>query len=107
MFGSFPPSPLVVSASKVYSGLGADIVYGIITLIVGLRHESMIPSMQDGESKGKSWINCRNICSTLIPVRRVCCKSELLPRTLFDSHDCRPGVAIRIMRFQGVNLSLH
>ena len=24
--------PLVVSASKVYSGLGADIVYGIITL---------------------------------------------------------------------------
>ncbi len=32
MFGSFPPSPLVVSASKVYSGLGADIVYGIITL---------------------------------------------------------------------------
>ena len=26
MFGSFPPSPLVVSASKVYSGLGADIV---------------------------------------------------------------------------------
>ena len=33
MFGSFPPSPLVVSASKVYSGLGADIVYGIITLI--------------------------------------------------------------------------
>jgi hemoglobin len=34
MFGSFPPSPLVVSASKVYSGLGADIVYGIITLII-------------------------------------------------------------------------
>src|SRR5690349_13888870 len=33
MFGSFPPSPLVVSASKVYSGLGADIVYGIISLI--------------------------------------------------------------------------
>jgi len=33
MFGSFHPSPLVVSASKVYSGLGADIVYGIITLI--------------------------------------------------------------------------
>jgi hypothetical protein len=32
MFGSFPPSPLVVGASKVYSGLGADIVYGIITL---------------------------------------------------------------------------
>jgi hypothetical protein len=27
-----PPSPLVVCASKVYSGLGADIVYGIITL---------------------------------------------------------------------------
>jgi hypothetical protein len=26
MFGSFPPSPLVVCASKVYSGLGADIV---------------------------------------------------------------------------------
>ena len=26
MSGSFPPSPLVVSASKVYSGLGADIV---------------------------------------------------------------------------------
>jgi hypothetical protein len=36
MFGSFPPSPLVVSASKVYSGLGADIVYGIITLIITL-----------------------------------------------------------------------
>ena len=33
MFGSFLPSPLVVCASKVYSGLGADIVYGIITLI--------------------------------------------------------------------------
>jgi hypothetical protein len=33
MFGSFPPSPLVVSASKVYSGLGADIVYGIISFI--------------------------------------------------------------------------
>jgi hypothetical protein len=32
MFGSFPSSPLVVCASKVYSGLGADIVYGIITL---------------------------------------------------------------------------
>jgi hypothetical protein len=32
MFGSFPPSPLVVSASKVYSGLGADIVHGIISL---------------------------------------------------------------------------
>ncbi|HEX4921103.1 MAG TPA: hypothetical protein VFV92_10225, partial [Candidatus Bathyarchaeia archaeon] len=27
-----PPSPLVVCASKVYPGLGADIVYGIITL---------------------------------------------------------------------------
>lgn len=26
MFGSFPPSPLVVSASKVYSDIGADIV---------------------------------------------------------------------------------
>jgi hypothetical protein len=26
MFGSFPPSPFVVCASKVYSGLGADIV---------------------------------------------------------------------------------
>src|SRR5579864_6908853 len=37
MFGSFPPSPLVVSASKVYSGLGADIVYGIITLITAQR----------------------------------------------------------------------
>ena len=36
MFGSFPPSPLVVSASKVYSGLGADIVYGIITLKMGV-----------------------------------------------------------------------
>ena len=35
MFGSFPPSPLVVSASKVYSGLGADIVYGIITFKFG------------------------------------------------------------------------
>src|SRR5579863_7367861 len=33
MFGSFPPSPLVVSASKVYSGLGADIVYGIIACL--------------------------------------------------------------------------
>jgi len=32
MFGSFPPGPLVGCASKVYSGLGADIVYGIITL---------------------------------------------------------------------------
>jgi hypothetical protein len=32
MFGSFPPSPRVVSASKVYSAMGADIVYGIITL---------------------------------------------------------------------------
>jgi hypothetical protein len=29
---SFSPSPLLVCASKVYSGLGADIVYGIITL---------------------------------------------------------------------------
>jgi len=28
------PSPLVVCASKVYSGLGADIVYGIIALII-------------------------------------------------------------------------
>ena len=27
------PSPLVVSASKVYSSLGAGIVYGIITLV--------------------------------------------------------------------------
>jgi hypothetical protein len=33
MFGSFPPSLWLVCASKVYSGLGADIVYGIITLI--------------------------------------------------------------------------
>jgi len=32
MFGSFPPSLWLVCASKVYSGLGADIVYGIITL---------------------------------------------------------------------------
>jgi hypothetical protein len=31
MFGSFPPSLWLVCASKVYSGLGADIVYGIIT----------------------------------------------------------------------------
>jgi hypothetical protein len=36
MFGSFPPSPLVVCASKVYSGIGADIVYGIITLKIPL-----------------------------------------------------------------------
>jgi hypothetical protein len=33
MFGSFPPSLWLVCASKVYSGRGADIVYGIITLI--------------------------------------------------------------------------
>ena len=33
MFGSFPPSLWLVCASKVYSGLGADIVYGIISLI--------------------------------------------------------------------------
>jgi len=32
MFGSFPPSPVVVCASKLSSGLGADIVYGIISL---------------------------------------------------------------------------
>ena len=36
MFGSFPPSLWLVCASKVYSGLGADIVYGIITLIVNV-----------------------------------------------------------------------
>jgi len=41
MFGSFPPSPLVVSASKVYSGLGANIVYGIITLKVALSEQNM------------------------------------------------------------------
>ncbi len=28
MFGSFPPSLWLLGASKVYSGLGADIVYG-------------------------------------------------------------------------------
>src|SRR6185437_11176036 len=33
MFGSFPPSLWLVCASKVYSGLGADIVYGIIAVI--------------------------------------------------------------------------
>ena len=32
MLGSFAQSLWLVSASKIYSGLGADIVYGIITL---------------------------------------------------------------------------
>src|ERR1700733_8580333 len=34
MFGSFLRALWLVCASKVYSGLGADIVYGIITLII-------------------------------------------------------------------------
>jgi len=39
MFGSFPPSLWLVCASKVYSGLGADIVYGIITLKMAEKSE--------------------------------------------------------------------
>jgi hypothetical protein len=37
MFGSFPPSPLVVCASKVYSGLGADIVIESLRSSAGAR----------------------------------------------------------------------
>src|SRR5262249_13099677 len=35
MFGSFPPSPLVVCASKVYSADGSRHCYGIITPHMG------------------------------------------------------------------------
>jgi hypothetical protein len=44
MFGSFPPSLWSVCASKVYSGLGADIVYGIIALKTSLPRLSLFLS---------------------------------------------------------------
>ena len=37
IFGSFLPSLLVGLAPPIYSDLGADIVYGIITLIIRVK----------------------------------------------------------------------
>jgi len=39
IFGSFLPSLLVGLAPPIYSDLGADIVYGIISLIIGSMRE--------------------------------------------------------------------
>ena len=55
MFGSFPPSPLVVSASKVYSGLGADIVMESLHQLSESALMGLLPIINLMESSRYGW----------------------------------------------------
>ena len=57
MFGSFPPSPLVVCASKVYSGLGADIVMELFHPLTSFPEGNgtkLKPQNSDFQGRGKA-----------------------------------------------------
>src|SRR5579864_2378760 len=70
MFGSFPPSPLVGLRLQVYSGLGADIVYGIITLIFPLDRPNLRESSRnlrlDSDSTEAIMGIFKEICETRV-----------------------------------------
>ena len=81
MFGSFPPSLWLVCASKVYSGRGADIVYGIITL--KMTGAGILSVMAFHEKAGRSQVDsfCFLLVTLFLPSHSRLCRHPSI-RTL-------------------------